>query len=444
VIRLAAMLALSALPALADDAPAAGRTWTRDECVAEALARSGQVAEGRAKISEWQARLAEVESTWYPKLSGFAFGAPMFGVKGSALTENVERDYGRWGPYLRFEGMLVQPVHTFGRVEAGERAARERVEVERGQLEITRQRVALEARRYHDLVLYARSFKPTLRSIRKLLDEAITKANELYAANSGKVTNVDLMKLQYASAEVDKYAVQAEAGEVIALAALQHAMGLPAEPAITLAATELPEPTEGELPSLESLVALAVERRPEAAQLRHGRLAAENLELSEARADLPVLALVGQLQASWTPTRTDARNPYHYDPYNDLNGGIALALRFDIDPAKSRARSAGARSLAGQVEGLARYAATGIPMEVRKAHGEAVQAIRLVELGRQGSTAARKWMIFAGTAYAAGLGETRDLLEGIAAYGAARKGYLDALLAYHVSMAQLSVASGAP
>jgi len=63
VIRLAALLALAALPALADDAPAAGRAWTRDECVAEALARSGQVAEGRAKISEWQARLAEVEST---------------------------------------------------------------------------------------------------------------------------------------------------------------------------------------------------------------------------------------------------------------------------------------------------------------------------------------------------------------------------------------------
>jgi len=444
VSRLAALLLAVALPALAAEAPAAGRAWTREACVEEALARSGQVAEARGKVSEWEAKLAEVQSTRYPKLSGFAFAAPMFGVKGTALTETVEHDYRTWGPYLRFEGLLVQPVHTFGRLEAGEQAARERAEVERGQLALTRQKLALEVRRYHDLTLYARSFQPTLRSIRKLLDEATAKATELYQSNAGKVTNVDLMKLKYASTELEKYQVQAEAGAALALAALQHAMGLPAEPPITLAATELAEPVPGELPALDAQVALAVERRPEAAQLRHGRLAAEGLARSEAGANLPVLALVGQLTASWAPTRTDARNPYHYDPFNDLSGGVALALRFDLDPAKAGARSAGARALVAQVDGLASYAATGIPMEVRKAHGEAAQALKLFELAREGSSATRKWMIFAGAAYAAGTGETRDLLEGVAAYGAARKGYFDALLAYHLALAQLAQVTGAP
>ena len=96
------------------------------------------------------------------------------------------------------------------------------------------------------------------------------------------------------------------------------------------------------------------------------------------------------------------------------------------------------------MEGLARYAATGIPMEVRKAHGDAAQALRLFELAREGSTATRKWMLFAGAAYAAGTGETRDLLEGVAAYGAARKGYFDALLAYHLALAQLTLVTGSP
>jgi outer membrane protein TolC len=410
--------------------------------VAEALGRSGQIAEGKAKVAEWEARLAEVRSVWYPKLSGMAFGAPMFGVRGSALTQDVERDYGRWGPYLRFEGLAIQPLYSFGRVEAGEQAARERVEVERGQLEATRQRVVAEVRRFHDLTLYARGLQPTLRTIRKLLDDATAKATELYEANSGKVTNVDLMKLNYASTELARYAVQAEAGETIALAALQHVMGLPAEPAIALAATELQEPGAAELPSLEALVAQAVEQRPEAAQLRHGKAAAESLERSEARADLPMLALVGQLQASWTPTRTDAKNPYHYDPYNDLSGGVALVLRFDLDPARRQARSAGAQALGAQLEGLARYAATGIPVEVRKAYGEAAQALRLVELAREGSSASRRWMIFAAAAYASGTGETRDLLEGVAAYGTARKGWFDALLAWHLAMAQLTLATG--
>lgn len=447
-----AALALALLPGLLGapggaaragepEAPAPGRTWTLEACVAEAVARSGQVAEARGKVAEWEARLAEVQANRWPKLTGYAFAAPMFGVKGSA-TEPVERDYRTWGPYLRFEGLLAQPVYTFGRLEAGERAAAERVEVERSQVELTRQRVALEVRRYHDLHLYARGLQPTLRSIRKILDEASAKAQELYDARSGKVTNVDLMKLKYASTELEKYAVQAEAGAAVALAALQHVMGLPAEPPIQLAESELPEPPAGEPPPLEALVRLAAERRPEAAQLRHGKAAAESLERSEARADLPVLALVGQLTASWTPTRSDVSNPYQYDPYNDLSGGVALALRFDLDPARSRARSAGARGLAAQVDGLASYAATGIPMEVRKAHADVAQALRLVRLGAEGSAATRKWMVFAGAAYVAGTGETRDLLEGVAAYGAARKGYFDALLAYHQASAQLALATG--
>ncbi len=440
LVLLPALLAAPG-PAARAGEPAPGRAWTLEACVAEAVARSGQVAEARGKVAEWEARLAEVQANWWPKLTGYAFAAPMFGVKGSA-TEPIERDYRTWGPYLRFEGLLAQPLSTFGRLEAGERAAAERVEVERAQLELVRQRVALEVRRYHDLHLYARGLQPTLRSIRKILDEASAKAQELYDAHSGKVTNVDLMKLRYASTELDKYAVQAEAGAAVALAALQHVMGLPADPPIELAEAELPEPPAGELPPLEGLIRLAAERRPEAAQLRHGKAAAESLERSEARADLPVLALVGQLSASWTPTRSDVSNPYQYDPYNDLSGGVALALRFDLDPAKARARSAGARSLAAQVDGLASYAATGIPMEVRKAHADAAQALRLVRLGAEGSAATRKWMVFAGAAYAAGTGETRDLLEGVAAYGAARKGYFDALLAYHQAAAQLALATG--
>jgi len=445
VSRLVALLALAvAFPGRAGAAePAgAGRVWTLEECVAEARSRSGQVSEARAKLGEWEAKLAEVRAVFFPKLTGLAFGAPMFGVKGSALSPDVERDYGRWGPYLHAEALLVQPLYTFGRAEEGIEAARERVEVERAELELSRQRVSLEVRRLYYLHLYARGFQPTLRTIRKLLDEAQAKAAELYAATSGKVTNVDLMKLKYASTELDKAAVQAETGAAIALAALQHTMGLPAVPAIALAEEALPEVQEGALQPLDDLVQLARERRPEIAQLRHGKKATLHLERSEASADLPALGLVGQLSASWTPSRTDARNPYHYDPYNDVTGGIALALQFDVNPARSRARSAGARSLGEQVDGLAHLAATGIPLEVLKARAEAEQARSLVRSSTEGVSAARKWMVFAGAAYAAGTGDTRDLLEGLAAYGAARKGYFDALLAWHLAVAQLGHVGG--
>jgi outer membrane protein TolC len=444
-----ALLAL-AVPGRPDEEPAQAEAGpppdalTLADCLERALAGSGQVAEAQGRVGEWEAKVSEARSVWYPKVTGLAFGAPTFGVKGNQLTPDVDRDWSSWGPYLRFEGLLAQPVSTFGRAEAAERAARERLAVERGSFELVRQRVALDVRRYWLLHLYARSVQPTLDSIKKTLDGARKKAQELYDSSSGKVTNVDLMKLEYGATELEKYRVQAEIGAALALAALQHTMGLPATEPIALADTALPPVGEADPPPLDELVRLALERRPEAAQLRHGKQAAESLARMESRADLPVVALVGQLAASWSPNRDDAKNPYAYDPYNELTGGVALAFRFDVDPARSRARSEGARSLGAQVDGLARYAATGIPVEVRRARDEVVQAKRLAELSQQGSSATRKWMAFAGSAYAAGTGETRDLLEGLAAYAQARKGYYDALLAYHLALAQLDVATGAP
>jgi hypothetical protein len=52
-------------------------------------------------------------------------------------------------------------------------------------------------------------------------------------------------------------------------------------------------------------------------------------------------------------------------------------------------------------------------------------------------------MMFAGAAYASGTGETKDLLEGLAAYMQAKKSYYDDLLAVHVARAELLYATGA-
>ncbi|MFT3914957.1 MAG: TolC family protein [Anaeromyxobacteraceae bacterium] len=417
---------------------------TLADCVARALERNGQVAELQGKVREWEAKAAEARSVYYPKLTATAFGAPIYAVKGDQRTLDVHRDWSDWGPYLRFDGLLTQPLSTFGRAEAGEDAARERAAVEQGALELARQKVALDVRRYWLLHLYARSLQPLLDSTAKTLGEARAKAKELQAEDAASVSLVDLMRLEVGWAELEKYRVQAEIGAGLSLAALKQAMGLPPEAPLVLADAVLPAVPPEPLPPLEELVRLARERRPEAAQLAHGRRAAESLARAEAKADLPVMALVGQLQASWTPNRTDAENPYANDPWNDLYGGVALAFRFDLDPARSHARAEGARSLAAQVEGLARVAATGIPVEVRKARDEADQAARLVAIADQGSAAAKRWMVYASTAYATGTGETKDLLEGVAAYAQTRKGYLDALLAYHTARAQLDLATGAP
>jgi hypothetical protein len=255
------------------------------------------------------------------------------------------------------------------------------------------------------------------------------------------VTNVDLQKLAYAGAELDKFLLQAEVGEDLALAAMKHTMGLPQNAAVVIADEALPEPPET-LPALAVLLKKASEQRPEWAQLQHGKQAALSLEQAERLANAPVAFVGGQLYADWTPMRPDVKNPYAYDPYNQVFGGIALGLLFDLDPMKAAAKAEQARALQQQVAGLEKFASTGIPMEVRKAHDDAVLAKRTSAIAEKGAVAARKWMIFAGAAFTTGTGEAKDLLEGLAAYLGAKKSHYESLQNMQVALAALFYVTG--
>ncbi|MBI3185511.1 MAG: TolC family protein [Myxococcales bacterium] len=449
VVAAGLLAALLGFPAAAEElaeskveASSERKKLDADGCVEIALRESGILGEARGKVTEWEGRLAEVQSVFFPKLVGITYLAPLYRVTGDALSQDVVRDYASWGPYYHLKAVLAQPIYTFGRAAAGEKAASERLEVERARLAQARNVLALEVRRFYLLHLYAKSFKPALDSAKRTLDEAETKAKEMYAEGSGKVTNVDLMKLRYGSNELEKYRIQADIGAELALAALKHTMGLPQNAELDLLDETLPDPPSEKLPPLAELIQAAWKDRPEVAQLRHGAAAAMSFEEAERLSSMPVAFVAGQLEVSWTPMWPDLPNPFHWDRYNDITPGLAVGMQFDVDLAKSRAKAQAAHGMVEQVAGLHKFASTGIPMEVRKAHDDAVQAEKLLKLSEESSVAGRKWMIFAGSAYVAGTGEARDLLEGLAAYLQAKKGYYDNLQALHLARATIAYATG--
>jgi outer membrane protein TolC len=424
----------------------ASRVATVDDLVALALGDSGLVTEARGKVDEWRGRLAEVQSLYYPKLSVSTYVAPTYRVTRESVTADPFRgayeDWSEWGPYFHLEAVLAQPLYTFGRLEAGKDAAENRLAVEEARARQTRNTLALEVKKLYYLHLFTRSIQPALSSARKVLDGAIAEAQKLYEQGSGRVTNVNLQQLQYGSAEVDKYTVMARMGEALSLAALKHTVGLPQSADLALADEGLPDPPQAELPPLAELLRIASEERPEWAQVRRGKQAAISLEAAERLANAPILFAAGQLTADYTAMRPDLKNPYYFDEFNRIWGGVAVGLQFDLDPWKARARGDGARGLGTQVEGLEKFASTGIPLEVRKAYDDAVQARALVETGERASTAGRKWMVFAASAYLTGTGEAKDVLEGLAAYLQGRRGYLEQLQALHTARAYLVYATG--
>lgn len=417
-----------------------------EQCVAIALETNAGVEEAEAKVAQWKARLREVEAVFYPKLMATGFLAPMFTIEFDDIGERSSptrwQNIADWGPYLGFEAMIMQPIYTFGRGTAGREAALQRVEVEQARLREARNAVALEIRKLYYMHLYTKSIAPTLDYASGILAEAKEQAAEMYEAGSGEVTQVDLMKLRYGSSEVAKFRIKAHRGEELSLAALKHTMGWPEDRGLVLAEQSLPRGLPAEDPELASLIGEASRNRPEWAQVEHGQRATLALANAEFLANMPVVALAGTMRAAWTPTVDDSMNFYHNDPFNDFFAGIALVLRFDLDPWAADAREDHALALHDEIQALHRFASTGIPLQVRKAFSELGQARELVVITKDATTATRRWVTFAATAFASGTGNAQDMLEGLAAYVQAKNAEYESLRDYFVAQAELDHAVG--
>jgi len=415
------------------------------QCLSIALEQSASVNEAEAKIDLHRAKLSEVQSNYYPKLSVLGYLAPMFTVNGNAFTQDVDREFdlGSWGPSTHLEALLAMPIYTFGRLESGEYAAKERLAVEKARLREAQNHVKLEVKKFYYTYLYAKTMLPHLKKAEGFVAETLVEAKKLYDASTGKVTKVDLQKLKFAEAEVKKYILQSEEGISLAMSALKHTMGLEENATLELIESKIPKPVaDWQTKNMAELLSFAKENRPEWQQIHHGLKAATAFRQSETKSKLPILFVAGTIEHSWAPTRDDSKNPYHYDPYNELFGGVAVGVKWDLDWYLTKAKVQAANATLKEVTALKQLAVTGIPLQVKKSLSESQRFYKQVKLSRKAQKAASKWIAFAGTAYSSGTGEVKDVLEGMVAMLTAKRDYYENMLNFHVAKAELDYAIG--
>lgn len=414
-----------------------------EDCVRIALESNARIFEAEGRVHEYQARLAQVEALFYPRIAGMGFLAPMYTVNGNIYSHQTEwKSLSDWGPYAHLNATLSQPIYTFGRADAAKNAASERAEVEKARLRETQNVVAWEVRKLYYTHLYAKSLLPTLDQAQGYVEAALTRAQELYDTGEGEVAQSDLSRLRFSLAQVRRFLVMAQNGQAIALVALKHTMGMAATANLELADDRLPAIPEDPPRDLANYIAEAAANRPEWQQLAHGKAAARSLSVAEIKANLPVLAIAGQFEADWAPTRDNASNPYWNDPYNRVAGGLALALVFDLNPWAAQAKADTADATYEQLDALERFASTGIPLQVQNAYMGLTQAKQIFDYAGEAIQATRKWVTFSANAYDTGTGEPRDLLEGLAALVESRRMMYDALRDYYLARAELLYTTG--
>ena len=156
--------------------------------------------------------------------------------------------------------------------------------------------------------------------------------------------------------------------------------------------------------------------------------------------------------ASAVPTasfcRTDATGVDHppswiySQPYHQAGLGLALVVRWNIDPWTTHSHVARARAQAVHAEQLAELARIGATLEVRTAYSEAARAKAKMDAATEGEKASRAWVASVLQNDAIGTAESRDIADSYVEWFQMRGRLLSAIMQWDVATVRLRRATG--
>ena len=138
----------------------------------------------------------------------------------------------------------------------------------------------------------------------------------------------------------------------------------------------------------------------------------------------------------------DPPSAFANDPFNATRAELALALRWNIEPAMQAARVDRTRAELTRGQELARAARVGVEFAVRDAYNRAEQAAARLEAARLGEKSARGWVASVLQADAVGTASSRDLADAYLAYFTLHSRVLQSAYEWNVALAALARATG--
>ncbi|MEW6774667.1 MAG: flippase-like domain-containing protein [Bdellovibrionota bacterium] len=368
--------------------------------------------------------------------------------------ENINQDYiktnagknffERLSPFNHLQIDLVQPLYTFGKLDAALALARQGLEVSRektrGKAEEITKRVSLL---YWGL-LVARDIDEMLADVRKNLDDAHAKIKDKLERETGEVTAIDLYEIESFRAKLAIKIQELIKGRSLVERTLALMLGLAPDETFEPAERRL-APPEYELKAIDDYRESALQNHPEMKQLRAGLLARQ-AQVDMARANLyPDLFLGARLEWTESPGHHPPPNePEIDDPKRIFFGGPFIGLRWDLSLHRKSAELGTARAQLTELQALSKAADFGFTLRVTQAYLEVVRARDALEEVGKGLQSAKKWFRSATLNFGIGVEDTDGLIKAYKEYIELRGAHYQALFDYHQAVATLQQEAGLP
>ena len=443
--------------------PAAARRYTLSELIARVNATYPGVIAAHENVESADAQLSQATRLWWPT------GSLTFGITGSPEVRCIDPVTGKpWTQggdstralsncirtdvvdlrsgeqVLPYHGVafnlginLIQPLYTFGKIEAARSAAKAGLDVARAQVDKDRADVTFNVTRAYWLLKWARAAEATLDDGMQRLRDWIKKINDEIDKGKTTYTENDLVRLKLALDTAELTGLDVAKAKDLGLSGLRM---LTDDPDADIDDNELDIADLGSEP-LSFFEDAASTHRVEARMLSAGTQAMhanKNLQLANL---LPDLGLAFSFTYAYAQSVDDPQNAFMNHP-NALGAGLSLVLRYNLDVAERLATRS--RAAADERAFIARrkQALGGIYIEIENAWLDARAARRRAELLGHSEKVARGWYNAVDQNLQVGVAESRDLVDAARSYFELRMQHLKSIMDLNMAMATLKQTAG--
>jgi outer membrane protein TolC len=430
-------------PAEASPAPRKPEKLGLDEFVRRALEAAPDLAVARWDVATRQAKLREAKaSRFLPQFEAFSLVglAPVF--RGTVLEPRDTVDTDRFGPFTSVDVTLIQPLFTWGKLTAGIAAATHAVEQEVAASEGKAADVVLQVKTLYFNVLLARSVEGVLVEARDAFDDALGTASERRDEGDAEITELDILYLRVALAEIAKEVPKLKGGAVTALEALRMMAGAGRKDPIDVRERFL-EPVRVKLEPLEHYIGRLYDESPAWKQIQAG-VAAKTEEVKTVEADFfPFVFLTGSFSYSYAPRSDRQLNPFAWDQFNYQRGpGGVFGIRWPLNFHITAARVEATRAELGKLEAQRRQAHDGLAIELEQAYAQVLQTKASLDELEDGRKAGRAILTLSVTNFDIGIGDASEILQGLSNYAQVSGHYFEAVRDFNLAVAALERATG--
>lgn len=412
-------------------------------CIARVVRYHPELNEYRTDVEVYKAKFIQASSAVFPQIEVTAVGGPSPEAKKEAISPVIRTDVKSTtinGVFGLLTLQLLQPIYTFGKISGYKQAAEAGIKVSQAEVERKKSELILKTKELYWSLALVRQLRTLATEIKDELEKAMKKTEEDLKKDIPSADEVTLYKLKTYLGEVKRNMNEIDKNESIIIEALKFMTGLPKNANLQV----ITEPLEYEEFNLkpEELIKNAFVLRPEIVQINEGLKAKQALIQVERSNLYPQIFLLLRGSISGATNRDRIHNPYISDPLNEstLAALLGAKLNFDFGITKGKIKEAEAEYQ--KIVDKKRFAEEGIPVQIKKAYFEYIEASQSVKDLEEAHKNAKKWLVAADANIDMGVGEIKDLADAVLAYATTKVNYLKALYNQKIAIANLIQASG--